>query len=101
MFITVTKSDFIDAFAAHGSLSQFEFDGTAALFEYLDDIESQGGEPFELDVIALCCDFTRYESIAEYNEAYSTNYDSAADMDDCNGMLACIINDSAFICYAH
>lgn len=101
MYTTVNQSSFIDAFVAYDRLSNFEYDGLCSLFEYLDDLESQGGEPIELDVIALCCDFQRFESIAEYNGTYDTDYDSAADMDDCNGMLACTINDSAFICYAH
>ena len=97
MYTTVTKSDFIDAFAAHGRLSQFEYDGLCALFEYLDDLETQGGEPIELDVIDLCCDFQRFEDIADYNDQYGTEYASVDDIDE----LACFINDSAFICYAH
>ena len=97
MYTTVTKSDFIDAFVRYDRLSNFEYDGLCALFEYLDDLETQGGEPIELDVIALCCDFQRFEDIAEYNAAYSTDYDSVNDIDE----LACTINDDAFICYAH
>lgn len=97
MYIQLNQSSFIDAFVNYDRLSNFEYDGLCALFAYLDDLESQGGEPIEVDVIALCCDFQRFESIADYNQQYGTEYDSAADIDD----LACMINDSAFICYAH
>lgn len=97
MYTQVTKYDFIDAFAAHNRENQFERDGLLALFEYLTDLERDTGEAYELDVIALCCDFQRFESIADYNEQYSTEYTSVDDIDE----LACMIDDDAFIVHNH
>jgi len=69
---TVTFSTFTDRFQALRPNS-FSYDGLRALFEYLEDLEDQLCNTIELDVIALCCEFTEYEDYAEYKEAYSEN----------------------------
>jgi len=97
MYTQISKYDFIDAFKNLDRVSNFQYDGLEALFEYLTDLERDCGESYELDVIALCCDFTRFDSIEDYNQQYSTNYVSMDDVDE----FACQIDDSAFICYAH
>jgi hypothetical protein len=97
MYTQINQHEFIDAFAAYNRMENFQRDGLLALYEYLTDLEQDTGETYELDVIALCCDFTRFDSIADYNAQYNTNYDSMDDVDE----FACQINDDAFICYAH
>ena len=52
----------------------FSYDGLKALFEHLEDLESDIGEEIELDVIALCCEYMEYDSLKEYNDAYDTKY---------------------------
>ena len=42
----------------------------AALFDYLDQLEQDLGEEQELDVIAICCDWTEYRDAIEAAEAY-------------------------------
>ena len=56
---TVTESDFRDAFQAIRP-DNFSYEGLGALYEYLESMSEQMGEAFELDVIALCCNFTEY-----------------------------------------
>ena len=56
---TVTESDFRDAFQAIRP-DNFTYEGLGALYDYLWELSEQMGEAFELDVIALCCDFTEY-----------------------------------------
>ena len=56
---TVTESDFRDAFQAIRP-DNFTYEGLGALYDYLWELSEQIGEAFELDVIALCCDFTEY-----------------------------------------
>ena len=63
---TINIYDFRDAFHKAGRGNQFTYDGLTALFEYLEDYEEGTGEEIELDVIALCCEFTEYESIEEF-----------------------------------
>jgi hypothetical protein len=59
---TVTLSSFRDSFQAKGRQDQFSFIGLEALFNFLEEIEADTGEEVTLDVIALCCDFSEYES---------------------------------------
>ena len=56
---SINKSEFRDAFRACGRENQFSYEGLGLLFDWLDDwyTENNGGE-YELDVIALCCDFS-------------------------------------------
>ena len=56
---TVTESDFRDAFQAIRP-DNFTCEGLGALYDYLWELSEQMGEAFELDVIALCCNFTEY-----------------------------------------
>jgi hypothetical protein len=69
MITTVNLHDFREAFRTTRP-ENFSYDGLAALFDYLEQLEEDLGEPMELDVIALCCDYTEYESLAEYQENY-------------------------------
>ena len=92
IYQTVTESMFHDAFVRVGRKDQFSHEGRAALYGYLVDLADDTGEPFELDVIALCCEFTEYESIEEYNAEYGTDFDSWADVD---GLVAEISNGGA------
>jgi hypothetical protein len=69
MITTVNLYDFREAFRTTRP-ENFSYDGLAALFDYLEQLEEDLGEPMELDVIALCCDYTEYESLAEYQENY-------------------------------
>jgi hypothetical protein len=59
MHIIVTKSIFIDSFNSVRP-ENFNYSGLCALFDYFDDMDDLGGESIELDVIAICCDFTQY-----------------------------------------
>jgi len=61
MKTTVTDQDFIQAFHDYGRQDQFTRAGLHALFEYLEQYEEDTGEELELDVIALCCDFSEHD----------------------------------------
>ncbi len=75
MYKRLTFSDFRDEFTDYGRSDQFSYDGLKALYEYLEDFYESSGEEFELDVIALCCEFTEYDSIEDYLNDYSSNID--------------------------
>lgn len=60
---TLNVYQFRDAFRACGRNDQFSYEGLECLFDYLEEYSDSTGEPFELDVVALCCDF--YEDTAE------------------------------------
>ena len=70
MHITVDFPMFADAFRRMGRENQFSREALEALFNYLEEYEQDTGEDLELDVVALCCDFTEYESAITAAEDY-------------------------------
>ena len=84
MKTTVTFSDFVDAFRQAGRQDNFSYDGLRALFDYLEEVERDIGEEFELDPIALCCDYAEddAESIAEHYGIDLSDCEDADDIDE-------------------
>ena len=60
MKTTVNLYDFRDAFVRMGRKENFSYEGLEALFDHLEELEDSTGQEMELDVIALCCDYTEY-----------------------------------------
>jgi hypothetical protein len=96
---TVTESMFHAAFKDMDREDNFSYDARAALFEYLEQYEEDTGEMLELDVIALCCEYTEYENIAEYNEAYGTDYTDRDEVGSDTVMIP--VGDEGFIAQNH
>jgi len=91
MFTKINQSQFIDAFRAMGRKDQFSYGALCALFQYMEDTEDNCGEEVELDVVALCCEFTEYSDLAEFNDAYNNgdtdnNY-SIEDIESCTTVI--------------
>jgi len=66
---TVNESRFLQAFKTLRP-DNFSRPALVALFDYLDQLEQDLGEEQELDVIALCCEWTEYRDAIEAAEAY-------------------------------
>ena len=64
MKITLTESEFVNRFLAIRP-DNFSREGLRALFESLEDAERDTGEETEFDPIAICCDWTEYDSATE------------------------------------
>lgn len=47
----------------------FSYEGLSILFDWLEQLEQDTGEELELDVIAICCDFSQC-SLREFSEAF-------------------------------
>jgi len=93
---TVTKMDFQDAFKDMGREKQFSYDGLEALFDYLESYEEDTGEDIELDVIALCCEYTEYADLAEFQNDYDAeDYPDMEAIEEHTQVIR--INDDAFI----
>ena len=83
MVTTINLHDFRCAFADYDRASQFSYEGLDALYRWLDELAKDTGTPYELDVIALCCEFSEYSDLTEIQEAYSsTDIDSIDDLRD-------------------
>ena len=71
---TITEQMFIDAFHRCGRGEQFSNEGLIALFEHIEDCERDTGEQYELDPIALCCEFAEYDSAREAAADYGQDF---------------------------
>ena len=47
------------------------YDACLALANYLEDLAEDIGEPIELDTVALRCEFSLMDDVADYNKQYS------------------------------
>jgi hypothetical protein len=71
MKMTIDNNDFRREFFNHGRENQFSYEGLGILFDYLDELDSD----MELDVIAICCDFSE-DSAEDIQRAYSIEHDA-------------------------
>lgn len=55
---TVNRCDFHDRFRDTDRLSNFTYEARNMIFDYIEEYEESTGEEIELDVIAICCDYT-------------------------------------------
>jgi len=74
---TINFNDFVDEFNCfEDRKDQFSYQGKRSLFEYLEYYEEDTGEQIELDIVALCCEFTEYDSLEEFHKNYPEAYDT-------------------------
>ena len=78
----VKETAFHNAFRNMGRAENFSHEGRAALFDYLEQLEADMGEAIELDVIALCCEFSEYASALECLEDCGYDYEPEGDDED-------------------
>ena len=64
-------SQFCDAFRAMGRSDQFSYEALELIFDYLEECDSE----MELDVIAICCDYSE-DSPEQIIESYGIEYDT-------------------------
>lgn len=79
MIQTINFSQFLDSFSDTYK-NNFSYAGKRALFDYLEELEESIGEPIELDTIALCCEYSEYESALDCIK--DAGYDYEPDGDD-------------------
>ena len=72
---TINLSQFRDEFKAIRP-TNFDYEGLGLLFNYLQQYEEDTGEEVELDVIALCCDYSQ-ASPKEIADAYGLDFEDA------------------------
>jgi hypothetical protein len=68
---TVTEGEFVDEFDVYNRPNNFSIEGRRALYQYLIEIEAGTGDEMDLDVIAICCTYSEYDSVLEAVENYS------------------------------
>ena len=71
MIETVTRTRFINWFRQSDTYKDnFSFFAQASLYDYFEELEEETGEKIEFDPIAICCEYSEYENIEEYNKDY-------------------------------
>ena len=65
----INLSMFMDAFK-NMDRDYFSYEGYQSLYDFFEECH----EDWELDVIAICCDFSEYEDLEEYNKYYFGDY---------------------------
>jgi hypothetical protein len=73
---TLTRFRFVDEFQKIRP-NNFSYEGLHALFDYLEELSYDIGEPIEFDPISICCDFREYESFKQLQEDYDNIIDFA------------------------
>ena len=70
MKTTISLYDFERAFIKQGRENHFTYEGKKALFQYIEEYEEETGTEIELDIIGLCCEFSEFESLEEFQDQY-------------------------------
>ena len=70
----ITESKFVGAFAQHDRTEDFSPEALRVLYDFLIEREHGSGREQELDVIALCCEWTEY-TCKEYLDDYGVDGD--------------------------
>jgi hypothetical protein len=95
---TVNRNDFAQAFKDFGREDNFTLAGLNSLFDYLEGIEEDTGSEIELDVIALCCDYSEYDNLAAFRDDYGDEYKTMEDVQDATTVI--MVDDERFIVQA-
>ena len=61
---TIGKHEFWEEFREIRP-DNFSYEGLQALYEYLEEYEEDSSEEIELDVIAICCEYSEYATAQE------------------------------------
>ena len=93
---TITESEFKNTMQRVRP-DQFSWEALGALFDYYTEYEQSAGEELDFDPIAICCDWTEYESLKEFQEAYSDEYKTLDDIDEASFVIRVGNDDGPFL----
>lgn len=74
--VTVNENMFVRMFDEWDRSENFSIAGRRALFDWFNQIE----EEFELDIIAICCNFSEYKDMEEFRADYGDGYSTLEDV---------------------
>ena len=95
----VTESQFINAFKSWDTYkNNFSYEGLKALYEYFEEVaECSDSGTFELDVVAICCDYAEYKNFKEFQSDYPQFKSIFGGSKDCVDYWTCIITPDSWI----
>jgi hypothetical protein len=95
MIQTIDKHGFTQAFKQAGRGEQFSYAALGALFDYFEEYEESTGEQIELDVIAICCEYTE-ETAAEIAASYNIDIEGL-DEDDVSNAVRTFLHENTLL----
>ena len=82
MYRTINEYEFRQAFKDMDR-DYYSYDRYEALYEFLDEICSSDDKGYELDVIGICCEFTEYDDLKEFQKEYGDEeYECIEDIEE-------------------
>jgi len=91
LYQEISKTDFIDQFNIRSK--SFSREGLEALYGYFEELSED--QNIQFDVIAICCDFTEYENLEEFNRDYGKNFSDVEEIFDFTQVI--MIDNEKFI----
>ena len=82
---TINKDQFRNWFRSSEQYRRtFSYEGLSALFDYLEEMEESTGEELDFDPVALCCEYSEYDTFEEFQEEYNGEvlYPTLDDLED-------------------
>lgn len=98
MITTINRDMFVNGIRSVRP-TNFTCDGLHALFDFFESLEDGTGEQIEFDPIAICCEYTEYGSISEYNRDYGPPVITS--LDELEEITTVIRHDFGFIILNH
>ena len=92
LYQEINQADFISAFKSIRP-ENFSYEGLKSLYGYFEELSED--QNIEFDVIAICCDFTEYDSLAEFNRNYGQNFSDVEEIFDHTQVI--MIDNEKFI----
>jgi len=102
---TLSKYSFVEAFKQSSRKDQFSYEALEAIFDYLEDYSDNTGEPVELDIVAICCEWAEM-TWKEIAVSYGVDLSSCEDDDErigeiesflCDNTQWCALSDGSFV----
>lgn len=100
MHQTITFSSFRDAFHTMDRGGNFSYTGLGILFDYLEQWEEDTGQPLELDVVAICCDFTE-EGWADVATGYNVDLSECESDEERVDVVREYLEENTMVCGEH
>ena len=95
MYKQINFNDFQIAFVNMKRENEFTYTGKKELFDWLECLND--GKSIDLDIISLCCEFTEYESIKEFQKDYGEEYKTIEDIEYNTIVIPVITNKNKII----
>jgi hypothetical protein len=93
---SVSFNDFIDAFKAYDRYDQFGYEALRIVFDYLENYEEETGQEIELDVVAICCDFSA-ENYTDIASNYSIDIEGLDDDEAKNAVIEYLQDNTSYL----